>query len=226
MNATWEYTQTKPAGFCSNRTGSLSLLCSFLQVQFDCNCFHLCFQRAFDSCTLGSQARLNVLGDTSLVIKAGDKLPTATFKSMSTNGPVDVSSDELFAGKTVVLFAVPGAFTPTCHLNHLPGFIENADAIKAQGVDAIAVVSVNDAFVMDAWAKDTGAGDKIQFLADGSAEFTKATGLELDASAFGMGIRSKRYSMIVKDGVVSSLNIEESPGEATTSSAANILSQL
>ncbi|GHB21950.1 peroxiredoxin [Pseudovibrio japonicus] len=159
-------------------------------------------------------------------IQVGDKLPSATFKSLSIDGPVNVSSDELFEGKTVVLFAVPGAFTPTCHLNHLPGFIDNAEAIKAKGVDTIAVVSVNDAFVMGAWARDSRADDKIQFLADGSAEFTKAIGLELDASAFGMGIRSKRYSMIVKDGVLTSLNIEESPGEATISSAENILSQL
>lgn len=159
-------------------------------------------------------------------IQVGDKLPSATFKSMTIDGPVNVSSDELFAGKTVVLFAVPGAFTPTCHLNHLPGFIDNAEAIKAKGVDTIAVVSVNDAFVMEAWARDSRADDKIQFLADGSAEFTKAIGLELDATAFGMGIRSKRYSMIIKDRVLTSLNIEESPGEATISSAENILSQL
>ncbi len=159
-------------------------------------------------------------------IQVGDKLPSATFKSLTIDGPVNVSSDELFAGKTVVLFAVPGAFTPTCHLNHLPGFIDNAEAIKAKGVDTIAVVSVNDAFVMGAWARDSRADDKIQFLADGSAEFTKAIGLELDASAFGMGIRSKRYSMIIKDGVLTSLNIEETPGEATISSAENILTQL
>ncbi|SDQ79954.1 peroxiredoxin [Pseudovibrio sp. Tun.PSC04-5.I4] len=161
-----------------------------------------------------------------MVIKVGDKLPAATFKTNSTDGPVDLSTNDLFAGKTVVLFAVPGAFTPTCHLNHLPGFIDNADAINAKGVDTIAVVSVNDAFVMAAWSRDTRADNKILFLADGSADFTKAIGLELDASAFGMGIRSKRYSMIVKDGVLSSLNIEEAPGEATISSAENILSQL
>ncbi|KZK94130.1 MULTISPECIES: peroxiredoxin [unclassified Pseudovibrio] len=161
-----------------------------------------------------------------MVIQVGEKLPSVTFKTMSADGPVDTTSEELFAGKTVVLFAVPGAFTPTCHLNHLPGFIDNAEAIKAKGVETIAVVSVNDAFVMGAWARDTRADDKILFLADGSADFTKAVGLELDASAFGMGIRSKRYSMIVKDGVLASLNIEEAPGEATISSAENILSQL
>lgn len=161
-----------------------------------------------------------------MTIKVGDKLPEATFKTNSADGPVNVSNAELFAGKTVVLFAVPGAFTPTCHLNHLPGFIDNAEAIKAKGVDTIAVVSVNDPFVMGAWAKETRSDGKILFLADGSADFTKAIGLELDASGFGMGLRSHRYSMIVKDGVVTELNVEPAPGEASVSSAENILSQL
>jgi peroxiredoxin len=161
-----------------------------------------------------------------MTIKAGDKLPDATFKIMTADGPAEKTTAELFSGKTVVLFAVPGAFTPTCHNNHLPGFVEHFDTIRAKGVDEIAVVSVNDVFVMDAWAKASGNAGKIHFLADGSAEFTKAIGLELDASGFGMGVRSKRYSMIVKDGVVETLNVEEAPGTAEASGAAEILNQL
>lgn len=161
-----------------------------------------------------------------MTIKAGDKLPDATFKIMTADGPAETTTAELFSGKTVVLFAVPGAFTPTCHNNHLPGFVEHFDTIRAKGVDEIAVVSVNDVFVMDAWAKASGNAGKIHFLADGSAEFTKAIGLELDASGFGMGIRSRRYSMIVKDGVVETLNVEDAPGTAEASGAAEILNQL
>lgn len=161
-----------------------------------------------------------------MTIKVGDKLPDATFKTMTSDGPKEVATDALFSGKTVVLFAVPGAFTPTCHRNHLPGFVENADAIKAKGVDEIAVVSVNDVFVMDAWAKASGADGKIVFLADGSADFAKKLDLVMDASGFGMGLRSKRYAMIVKDGVVDVLNIEEAPGQATVSGAAAVLAAL
>ncbi|MHC5654581.1 peroxiredoxin [Stappia sp.] len=160
-----------------------------------------------------------------MTIKVGDKLPDAKFKIMTADGPAERTSADLFSGRTVVLFAVPGAFTPTCHLNHLPGFVEHADTILSKGVDEIAVVSVNDVFVMDAWEKASGAG-KIAFLADGSAEFTKAIGLELDASGFGMGVRSKRYAMIVKDGVVTALNVEDTPGTAEVSGAAAILSAL
>ncbi len=159
-------------------------------------------------------------------IQTGERIPDAKFKIMSKDGPAEKSTSEIFDGKTVVLFAVPGAFTPTCHMNHLPGFIENHATILGKGVDTIAVVSVNDVFVMDAWAKATGAQDKILFLADGSAEFTKALGLELDASGFGMGTRSQRYAMIVKDGVVSTLNVESAPGEATVSGAAAIIAAL
>ena len=125
---------------------------------------------------------------------------------MTADGPKPKTTDEVFKGKKVVLFAVPGAFTPTCHKNHLPGFVTNADAIKAKGVDAIAVTGVNDPFVMDAWKKATGADGKIEFLADGNGDFAKAIGLALDASADGLGMRSKRYSMVVEDGVVKSLN--------------------
>lgn len=155
-----------------------------------------------------------------MTIQVGDKLPEATFKTMTPEGPKEVSTDALFSGKTVVLFAVPGAFTPTCHRNHLPGFLENVDAIKAKGVDEIAVVSVNDVFVMDAWAKATGGDGKILFLADGSGDFARKVGLVMDASGFGMGLRSKRYAMVVKDGVVDVLNIEEAPGVSVSGAAA------
>ncbi|HEV7435821.1 MAG TPA: peroxiredoxin [Pseudorhizobium sp.] len=161
-----------------------------------------------------------------MTIAIGDRLPAATFKEKSANGPVEVTTDELFKGKRVVLFAVPGAFTPTCSLNHLPGFLENRDAILARGVDDIAVVAVNDWHVMGAWAQSTGGTGKIHFLSDWDGAFTKSLGLEIDLSAGGLGVRSKRYSMLVDDGVVKTLNIEDSPGQATVSSAATIIEQL
>jgi len=160
------------------------------------------------------------------MIKVGDHLPSAKFKVMTAEGPVEKTTDDIFKGKKVVLFAVPGAFTPTCHRNHLPGFVANADAIKAKGVDTIAVTAVNDMFVMDAWKKASGADGKVEFLADGSADFAKAIGLNLDATAMGLGMRSKRYSMIVEDGVVKALNVEESPGKAELSGAEALLKQL
>ena len=161
-----------------------------------------------------------------MTIKIGDRLPETSFKIMTADGPGQTSTGEVFGGKKVVLFAVPGAFTPTCHNNHLPGFLENLDVLKSKGVDTVAVTSVNDVFVMDAWAKATGADGKIVFLADGSADFAKAIGLELDASAGGLGIRSQRYSMIVEDGKVTALNVEGSPGEASVSGAVGIINQL
>ncbi len=160
-----------------------------------------------------------------MTIKVGDRLPKATFTVMTPEGPAARSTDEIFKGRKVVLFSVPGAFTPTCHKNHLPGFLENADAIKAKGVDEIAVTAANDVFVMDAWAKDTKAAGKISFLADGSAAFAKQIGLELDLGERGMGMRTKRYSMLIDDGVVRSLNIEEGPG-AEKSGAKTMLEQL
>lgn len=160
------------------------------------------------------------------MIAIGDKLPEGKFKVSTADGPAEKTTGEIFAGKTIVLFAVPGAFTPTCHMNHLPGYLDNLEAIKAKGVDAVAVTAVNDVFVMKAWAEATGGKDKILFLADGSADFAKALGLELDASAFGLGIRSKRYSMIVRDGVVAALNVEDVPSQASASGAAEILKQL
>jgi len=158
-----------------------------------------------------------------MTIKVGDKIPSTTFTQMKDGKPTPVTSDELFAGKTVALFALPGAFTPTCSAKHVPGFVQNYDAFKGKGVDSIACVSVNDAFVMGAWGKDQGAGDKVAMLADGNGDFTRAVGLEFDASKFGMGKRSQRYSMLVKDGVVKSLNVEE-PGAYEVSSAEHMLS--
>lgn len=158
-------------------------------------------------------------------IKVGDKIPSATLMQMKDGGPKPVKTDDLFAGKKVVVFALPGAFTPTCSAKHLPGFVQNADAIKAKGVDAIACVSVNDAFVMGAWGEQQKVGDKIMMLADGNGDLTKALGLELDGSRFGMGKRSQRFAMIVDNGVVTKLNIEE-PGAFAVSSAEHVLTQL
>lgn len=161
-----------------------------------------------------------------MTIAAGQKLPEATFKINDGDGPANLTTDQMFAGKKVVLFGVPGAFTPTCSMNHLPGFLENRDAILAKGVDDIAVVAANDVFVMNAWAKATGGEGKIKFLADGSADFAKAIGLDADFSKGGMGTRYRRFSAIVEDGVVTQLNVEEAPGKAEISGAAKILEQL
>ena len=160
-----------------------------------------------------------------MAIKAGDKMPAGTFKTKTKDGIQDLTTDQLFKGKTVVLFALPGAFTPTCSAKHLPGFVQNAGAIKAKGVDTIACLSVNDAFVMDAWGKDQKAGDKVMMLADGNGEFSKAVGLTMDASGYGMGTRSQRYAMVVKDGVVKALNVE-APGAFEVSSAEAVMKAL
>jgi peroxiredoxin len=160
-----------------------------------------------------------------MTIKAGDKLPNVTLTLATAEGPKPVSTDELFKGKTVALFAVPGAFTPTCSAKHLPGFKQQAPTLKGKGVDSIACLSVNDAFVMRAWGEDQAVGDDVLMLADGNGEFTKAVGLEMDGSKFGLGQRSQRYSMIVKDGVVDKLNVEEG-GEFRVSSAEHMLGQL
>ena len=160
-----------------------------------------------------------------MTIKVGDKMPKGQFTRMGANGPEPVSTDDLFGGKKVVLFSVPGAFTPTCSAKHLPGFINNAAQIKAKGVDTIACMAVNDVFVMNAWGKHSNAGDKVLMLADGNGEYARALGLELDARGFGMGQRSKRFSMIVDNGVVKQLNIEP-PGEFGVSSAESALKQL
>ena len=159
-----------------------------------------------------------------MTIKVGDKLPEATFMTKGPDGPTPITTAELFAGKRVALFAVPGAYTPTCSARHLPGFKDKASELKAKGVDAIACVSVNDVFVMAAWGESQNVGDDVIMLADGNGDFTKAVGLELDASKFGMGSRSQRYSMVVNDGVVETLNVEEG-GDFKVSSADYMLAQ-
>jgi len=159
-----------------------------------------------------------------MTIRIGDQIPSGTLTTMTDTGPTPLGSDELFAGKKVVLFSVPGAFTPTCSAKHLPGFIERADDIMAKGVDTIACMAVNDVFVMNAWGKSAGA-DQVLMLADGNGDFTKALGLELDATAWGMGHRSQRFAMIVEDGRVIGLFVE-APGEFRVSSAENVLASL
>ena len=159
-------------------------------------------------------------------IKAGDKLPNATFRVMTAEGPKPRTTDEIFKGKKVALFGVPGAFTPTCSNLHLPSFLNNADAFKTKGVDTIAVTAVNDAFVMNQWQKSSGAEGKIEFLADGSAEFAKAIDMAFDASANGLGTRSRRYSMLVDDGVVKQVNIEDAPGKCDISGGQALLGQI
>ena len=160
-----------------------------------------------------------------MTIKVGDKIPSATLMQMKGGAPQPVKTDDLFSGKKVALFALPGAFTPTCSAKHLPGFVQHADEIKAKGVDTIACLSVNDAFVMGAWGENQKVGDKVVMLADGNGDFTRALGLEMDASKFGMGRRSQRYSMLVDNGVVKKLNVEE-PGSFAVSSAEHLMGQL
>lgn len=159
-------------------------------------------------------------------IKVGDKLPNTTFRVMTAEGPKPKTTDEVFKGKKVALFAVPGAFTPTCSNLHMPSFLNNLDAFKSKGVDTVAVTAVNDPFVMKAWAERTGGDGKIDFLADGSADFAKGVDMTLDASGNGLGIRSKRYSMLVEDGVVKTINIEEAPGKCEISGGQTLLGQI
>ena len=158
-------------------------------------------------------------------IFVGDKIPSVTLSQMGSDGPTMISTDSLFKGKKVVLFAVPGAFTPVCSAQHLPGFLQHADEIKAKGVDTIACVAVNDVFVMDAWGKAQNVGDKVLMLADGDGEFTKAIGQVFDLQGKGFGLRSQRYAMIVEDGVVKSLEVEE-PGKFEVSKAQKVLEKL
>lgn len=159
-----------------------------------------------------------------MTIQAGQRLPDCTLSTMRENGPVMLSTEEIFGGKKVVLFSVPGAFTPTCSAKHLPGFVEHADEILAQGIDTLACVAVNDVFVMHAWGKSANA-DKILMLADGNAVFASSLGLEMDATAFGMGLRSQRFALIAENGLVTQLFIE-APGEFKVSSAEHIISIL
>jgi glutaredoxin/glutathione-dependent peroxiredoxin len=160
-----------------------------------------------------------------MTIKAGEKMPEGSFMQMTKDGPQKLTSEQLFAGKTVVLFSVPGAFTPTCDAKHLPGFVELADSIKAKGVDTIACTAVNDVFVMNAWGKHGNVGDKILMLADGNGTYAKALGLEMDGTKFGMGVRGQRFAIIVKDGVAAHVDVEK-PGEFKVSAAEHVLSQL
>lgn len=161
-----------------------------------------------------------------MTISVGERLPEVTLKRVAADGAKDVSTAEFFGGRKVVLFGLPGAFTPTCSNSHLPGFLENSDAIRARGVDEIAVVSVNDHHVMIAWERFTGGEGRVTFLADGNGDFTRAIGMEADMSKGGLGKRSLRYSMIVEDGVVAQLNAGDAPGQAVKSGAARILEQL
>ena len=158
-------------------------------------------------------------------IKVGDRLPNATFRVMTTGGPRPKTTDDVFKGKKVALFAVPGAFTPTCSNLHLPSFLNNIDSFNAKGA-SVAMTSVNDVFVMEAWKKASGAGDKIEFLADGNGEFAKGVGMDFDGSGNGLGVRSKRYSMLVDDGVVKALNIEDAPGKCDLTSGEALLKQI
>ncbi|MEO1764091.1 MAG: peroxiredoxin [Cyanobacteria bacterium J06629_18] len=160
-----------------------------------------------------------------MTIKVGDKIPSVSLKHMEESGAKEISTDELFKGKKVLLFAVPGAFTPACSNQHLPGYIQNAEQIKAKGVDMIACISVNDVFVMDAWGKSQNAGDKVLMLADGDGEFAKAAGLELDLNGKGLGMRSQRYAMVVEDGLVKGLELEDG-GKLENSTAEKLLAKL
>jgi peroxiredoxin len=160
-----------------------------------------------------------------MTIQVGDRLPSATLTTMTAEGPKPLTTSELCEGKKVVLFAVPGAFTPTCSVQHLPGYVDNAQSLKDKGVDTVACVSVNDPFVMGAWGEDREVGEDLMMLSDGNGDFTAAIGLEMDGSGFGLGTRSQRYAMIIDDGVVSTLNVESGPG-LDVSSAETILSEL
>jgi peroxiredoxin len=159
-------------------------------------------------------------------IAKGDSLPDATFRIMTADGIKTLTTKDIFSGKKVVLFAVPGAFTPTCHLKHLPGFVESADKFKKAGVDTVACVAVNDPFVMGAWEDNSGAKGKVLFLSDGNAEFTKIIGMDFDGSGVGLGTRSKRYAMLVEDGVVKILDVEDSPGVCDITGAPHLLGQI
>ncbi|MDA1132433.1 MAG: peroxiredoxin [Proteobacteria bacterium] len=160
------------------------------------------------------------------MIGIGDRIPEATVYRLGPNGPQPISAREIFAGNKVALFAVPGAYTPTCHNEHLPGYLQNANALQEKGIERIVCVAVNDPFVMDAWGRALGVGDRVLLIADGNAALTTAMGLEIDLAVAGLGVRSRRYSAIVDDGVVTELNIEDDPGAHTICSAAHMLGQL
>src|SRR5215469_8485729 len=181
--------------------------------------------RPCGACARGRREIEPSTGENLMAIKVGDRVPAGTLKVMTKDGPKDVSTDDLFKGKKVVLFSVPGAFTPTCDAKHLPGFVQLADQIRAKGVDTIACMAVNDVFVMNAWGKASGVGDKVLMLADGNGEYAKALGLELDASGFGMGTRGQRFAIVARDGVATRVEVEQ-PGQFKVSAAEAILGQL
>jgi peroxiredoxin len=162
----------------------------------------------------------------TMAIAIGDRLPEASFRVQESDGIKTLTTKDVFGGKKVVLFAVPGAFTPTCHLKHLPGFIKNADAFKKRGIDKVVCIAVNDPFVLSAWEEKSGGKGKVLFLSDGNGEFTKKIGMDFDGSGIGLGTRSKRYAALVEDGVVKALNVEDSPGVAVESTAEKLLAQL
>ena len=157
-----------------------------------------------------------------MTIQAGEKMPEGSFGIMTDNGPGAMTTDELFAGKKVVLISVPGAFTPTCSMQHLPGFVEQAEALKAEGIDMIACTAVNDVFVMDAWGKDRGVGDSVLMLADGNGDYVRALGLEMDGTGFGMGMRGQRFAVVVEDGTATHVAVE-GPGQFEVSKVEAIL---
>lgn len=161
-----------------------------------------------------------------MTIAAGDRLPQTTFRVITEDGPTPRTTDDIFKGRRVLLVGVPGAFTPTCHRNHAPGFIASVDAFKAKGIDAVAITSVNDVFVLDAWAKSLGAEGRVEFLSDGNAEFARATGLLFDGSGFGLGPRSQRYALVANDGLVESIFVEEAAGQVQVAGADNVLDNL
>lgn len=161
-----------------------------------------------------------------MAISVGDKIPDIKFTVMTSDGPAPKSAHEIFAGKKVALFAVPGAYTPSCHKMHMPGFVDRVGELKSKGIDTVACTAVNDIFVLTQWAKDCDATDKIEMLSDGSADFAKAVGLDIDLSGFGLGTRSKRYAMLIDDGVVKALNVEDSPPEVSKSSAETVCSMI
>ena len=161
-----------------------------------------------------------------MAIEVGSRVPDGTLVKVTDDGPAQVEASSFFGGRKVVLFAVPGAFTPTCHMSHMPGFVQNAEAFRAKGVDEIAVLSVNDPHVMKAWREASGADGKVTFLADGSARYTRALGMDVDASDFGMGVRSKRYAALIEDGEVKELEVEDSPGGVSVSGADDMLAKL
>jgi len=160
-----------------------------------------------------------------MTIQAGERMPSGKLKTMTKDGPKDVTTDELFRGKKVVLFCVPGAFTPTCDAKHLPGFVQQAEALKAKGVDTLACMAVNDVFVMNAWGKHSNVGDKVLMLADGNGDYARALGLEMDGRGYGMGMRGQRFAIIVQDGVATTVNVE-APGQFKVSAAEHLLGQL